>query len=345
MKERYLAGYKDFKCIAADCPATCCSGWQIMIDKRSLETYRSFNDEALTNSVNWEESCFKQKPNGDCAFLQENGLCALIIKKGEQALCRTCDLYPRHIEVFPGAFEYSLSASCPVVAEKLMALSSLLSYTEENSTLEIHEEFDTFNEEIYQELLACREEFFSLIKDPAISFDEKCGRILRKMQDVQDRYDGWDVEELSDGILNLNIMEHMELLTELEQLDPSFCAWLQQARSILHKAADEDTAQFEKAHPLWQIQCENILYYFLYTYLCVACYDEYIFGMAAVAVYSAKLMKALWIAKYLELGRPLSISEQAKILYLYSRELEHSTENLFLLEQLLDSLELTVDEQ
>ena len=39
--------YKEFSCIAGSCPDTCCSGWQIMIDKKKSEkvpkTQRTFS--------------------------------------------------------------------------------------------------------------------------------------------------------------------------------------------------------------------------------------------------------------------------------------------------------------
>lgn len=34
--------YKEFSCIAGACPDTCCAGWQIMIDEKSLQKYRRF---------------------------------------------------------------------------------------------------------------------------------------------------------------------------------------------------------------------------------------------------------------------------------------------------------------
>lgn len=32
--------YNKFSCIAGDSPDTCCAGWQIMIDEKSLKKYR-----------------------------------------------------------------------------------------------------------------------------------------------------------------------------------------------------------------------------------------------------------------------------------------------------------------
>ena len=31
--------YNEFKCIAENCPDTCCAGWQIVIDEDSLQSY------------------------------------------------------------------------------------------------------------------------------------------------------------------------------------------------------------------------------------------------------------------------------------------------------------------
>ena len=32
--------YKEFQCIAGECPDTCCAGWEIAIDPKSLKKYR-----------------------------------------------------------------------------------------------------------------------------------------------------------------------------------------------------------------------------------------------------------------------------------------------------------------
>ena len=65
--------YKKFKCLASDCPATCCAGWQIMIDDKSLKKYAScpgIFGNRLVNSIDWEEGRFKQY-HSRCAFLNE----------------------------------------------------------------------------------------------------------------------------------------------------------------------------------------------------------------------------------------------------------------------------------
>lgn len=352
MIKRYLDSYKNFKCIADKCPATCCSGWQIEIDEETLIHYeeeaKKQTGELYARNIDWQQACFKQKANGDCAFLKENGLCEMILTYGEEHLCKTCDQYPRHTEEFLNAREYSLSVSCPVVAKELVEKQTYLS-VEEETTEEKDDisEFEDFNSFLYLELLQCRTEVFGIIQDEALNFDEKCQKILKYMRDTQDYIDGFD-PDLSDEAekgVDLYRKELFDLLFELEPLQENFREELE-AMGLLLFGEDEDPeyiktmkeyfTQFEKEHENWQLQCENLMMYFIYTYMCGAVYDDYVFAMAAQAVYNACMIKLLWVAEYVKKGAPLTTEEQANLVYHYSRELEHSNENMILLEQLLD---------
>ena len=46
--------YKQFRCIASGCPDTCCAGWAIMIDRKSLENYRHMEMRMLMSiDLSW----------------------------------------------------------------------------------------------------------------------------------------------------------------------------------------------------------------------------------------------------------------------------------------------------
>ena len=51
MQITFPAFYKEFSCIADACPDTCCAGWQIMIDDKSLRKYRRFKGSSATVST------------------------------------------------------------------------------------------------------------------------------------------------------------------------------------------------------------------------------------------------------------------------------------------------------
>ena len=92
--------YKEFTCIADVCPDTCCAGWQIVIDEKSLRKYRRVKGPfrgRLHNDIDWKEQVFRQY-HRRCAFLNEDNLCDIYSEIGKEMLCDTCRKYPRHIE-------------------------------------------------------------------------------------------------------------------------------------------------------------------------------------------------------------------------------------------------------
>ena len=110
--------YKKFVCIGGECPDTCCAGWQIIIDPASLKKYRQIKGRLgsrLHNEIDWEEGAFRQYEKR-CAFLNEENLCDLYIEgNGSGMFCKTCRLYPRHVEEFEGLREISLSLSLSLI--------------------------------------------------------------------------------------------------------------------------------------------------------------------------------------------------------------------------------------
>ena len=115
--------FDSFQCAAGECPDTCCAGWQIVIDKETLKKYTKMSGEfgrVIKKKINWFTGTFRQDKEKRCAFLNESNLCDLYLHEGESGFCKTCRLYPRHIEEFEGVREIALSISCPEVARILM---------------------------------------------------------------------------------------------------------------------------------------------------------------------------------------------------------------------------------
>ena len=55
--------YKEFSCIADQCEDTCCAGWQIVIDKKTLASYKKIPDEfgrRMRKKINWITGTFRQ---------------------------------------------------------------------------------------------------------------------------------------------------------------------------------------------------------------------------------------------------------------------------------------------
>ena len=178
--------YKEFSCIAGACPDTCCAGWQIMIDDRSLKKYRRFRGpfrNRLHNDINWKEQAFRQYEHR-CAFLNEENLCDMYSEAGKDMLCDTCRKYPRHIEEFEGLREYSLSLSCPEAARIFLSHKEKIAFV----TKEIpssDETYDDFDYLLFTALMDTRDYFFSVIQDRTVPVRLRCQKLLACAHDFQ----------------------------------------------------------------------------------------------------------------------------------------------------------------
>lgn len=353
MIKRYFEDYKEFTCVANNCPDTCCSGWLIEIDENSLERFEevSKSDNDFKSRIDFKNHCFYQAENKDCSFLLDSGFCKMQKEHGESMLCYTCDMFPRHVEEFPDVREYSLSASCPEVAKAMVLKKEYLSFTtltDDEEDPDSIEDYEDYNDLLYEKLLLLRERIIEVLKCDAC-FEDKAAIILDNMQSVQEDldigfYDGVEnaFEENIKSPLDCrqekyeldDYLSDFEVLFELEVLRAEFVCWAKQSVKNIEnvQGAVESFAEFEKTYPQMDLVECNIAIYFIFTYFCGAVYDGYVYSAAKLAVFSARMIKLLCFAQWLESGKV----EMDKILYKYCREVENSTENIRILVQSLD---------
>ena len=178
--------YNEFSCIADACPDTCCAGWQIMIDKKSLKKYRKYRGifrNRLHNDIDWKEQSFRQYDRR-CAFLNEENLCDIYSEAGPDMLCDTCRKYPRHIEEFEGLRELSLSLSCPEAARIFLSHKEKIQFitVEKDTVEESYEDFDYF---LFTALMDTRDYLFSVIQDRTVPVKLRCRKLLACTHDFQ----------------------------------------------------------------------------------------------------------------------------------------------------------------
>ena len=115
MKEVFPNYYDKFQCIKDKCKHNCCIGWEIDIDEDTFDLYNSLDGEfadKIKNNIEGEVPHFKLKDNGHCPFLNENGLCDIIIELGDGALCDICYLHPRFRNFYDDFIETGLGLCC-----------------------------------------------------------------------------------------------------------------------------------------------------------------------------------------------------------------------------------------
>ena len=346
------ADYDFFRCIADKCPADCCSGWEIYIDDDSLARYESLpgaTGDYLRDSIDYKNQIFKQKDRR-CALLDESGLCRLQSAFGEEALCETCRMFPRHVEEFDGVREYSLSLSCPVVARQTLTSQTPLSLlTKEDET---PDDFDEFDDLLFDKLLYARDKIFEICHDRELPLRRRLDLILfgaAKMQEYLDEDRIFEMDSLWEDMDALEVPEETfeesrrlyNGLYALERLDRSFTRVLDRTWNVMFDAGEEspwdeslDFSRYSDGEAL-SIAGEQILSSLIYVYFCGGVYDDLIYAKAAFAVYMVR-----WLFLFLKtavLDEPDSdpMETLITITWRFCRETENSDRNLQLLEDIL----------
>ena len=325
--------YRNFKCIADKCPKSCCVGWQIMIDDNSIDKYlKTTGDFAdrLKSSIDYNEDCFLQN-NHRCSMLNDNGLCDLHSTLGEDYLCDTCRLYPRHIEEFQDIREYSLSLSCPEATRMLLELEYDFAIDEtEDDRIDNPDEFEDFDFIVFDKLEYARDKMLEIACDHSIPLQKRMDYIATAALKLQELYDEGDIFEMDsisydDDSLQLSFeycIESLNALINMEVLEESWTKSIKDAKEYW-KAFSESSNQWRLAmYPDKDLEFvfEKILKCLLFSYFCGAVYDGQIYARAMIAVQSTRWLMMLYHAN--------STQSLNSTIYLYSREVEHSDVNV-----------------
>ncbi len=357
--------YEKFTCTADRCPDTCCAGWQIVIDENSLEKYSNVSGDfgvRLLNSIDWGEGIFEQYDKR-CSFLNSENLCDIYKKLGADALCDTCRLYPRHIEEFDNLREFSLSLSCPVAAKMILECREPVRFLEEQDEREeCEEDFEDFDFLLFDCLLEVREKLFSIVQDRIIPIEKRMLCVLRTTKNLQEALDEGElferdfiaemeqylqeeseefqgsfyetVQVIRKDLLRLEVLRE-EWKTNLKAAEKLFQkdeTWYMEKRKR-YKNEIEDTIGQEQ----WDIYKEQLLMFFLYTYFCGAVYDDMIYSKGVLSVISVFWIEEITFWNWVKNERTIEEKDVLETAYRYAREIEHSDENLNLLEEIFDS--------
>ena len=339
--------YKKFHCTADKCIDTCCAEWQIVIDDDSLEKYGKYEgdyQQTLCQNIDWEEGVFEHNKRGKCALLRGDNLCDMYIHMGAGSLCSTCREYPRHTEEFENLREITLSLSCPEVAKIVMNTTEPVTFiSKEDDEDESYEDFDYF---LFSELEDVREEMICIMQNRSISIGDRIRKILQISASVQRHYDAgslilWKEFDESDRVRVNDEYEFFErvflfLFEEFEILYPQWAEVLVESRLFLFSEGREVFEQNKEEFETWwntsgltplEIVLEQLVVYFISVYLLGAVYDENVLGKIDACIGHTIEIYLLLLGRWLKHGE-LAMDDVMEVVYRYSREIEHSDENL-----------------
>lgn len=359
--------YKNFKCIASACNDNCCIGWEIDIDDETNAFYQSqegnFGKRLKENIIHTDCHSFRLFGKR-CAFLNEQNLCDIILKLGENALCEICSEHPRYRSDFENLTEKGIGLCCEAAARLILNQQEKTTF----ETIEIPEKNSIFFSNTEQLLFSyfsrTRAILFSLLQNRNYKIKDRISFILSLGEEFQfciDSGDFSDFDSIENDYFSDTFCQEMEQefhsqdffqnkklyttlllhLQTLEVLDTKWIDLLKNLQSELPEILSQTTA-FDHYYTKQQYEYEQLLVYFIYRYFMNGIYDGNAYSPILFSCISVMIIHLIDIFYWMKQNCHLSLEQQIDIVKMYSKEIEYSTDNLEcmwnFLNEILDTL-------
>lgn len=297
--------YKNFKCIAGDCPDSCCQGWEVDADDDSLAYYSTLDAsldikkkiDTVLDKDEFGNTVFSLAAKKRCPFLNSENLCDMHIAIGGEHTPVTCRNFPRFIYDFGGTREIGISFSCPVAADIMYNLDVWTFDEAVNSELPVLNDIDA---EKYIKLRELRSRLYSVIQNRNLDINQRIVLALDLCK------------ELNTDEKIIDTIDFFDAFRNPELINPE---WEAKVNNACVKDVENSTAN------------ENIAMYFIYKYfLSSVLEDEY-------NPYLAVKMAAVGILINTYFG------SDSWTVHLWSKETEHSQYNMTRYKRLLNTAE------
>lgn len=244
---------EEFKCIGGACEDSCCTAWDIDIDKESFKIYKDTDNEVMKKM--FEEELYENKEKSDdnvdfgrvklkpkkrCAFLDSDNLCIIYKNLGEEYLSNVCTCFPRILNKLDSSFEMSLDVSCPEASRILLSKESGIEFIDKEIILTkriISSELDTndnrFSKTPLKYFKKIREKSINIIKDRSFKLNERMyilGEFLYALEyenyndfsNLENLINTYDTKKIYDdyGMRDISFIDNVEFYKDLiEGLD------------------------------------------------------------------------------------------------------------------------------
>ena len=336
--------FKDFHCIGSECRDNCCKmGWDIEIDDETYRYYRSLGCGLYGHiSDDGGEHYIKQQ-DGQCPFLDENGLCSVVLKYGEEHISEICTEHPRFYRWFGDYKEAGTGLCCEESVRLWLSHAGSIGVCEWQ-TDEESDDLD-FDPVLLKSVLGARTVLIGLFQNSALTLSQKLKALLIFGLNTQqftesDAAEGFD--ELAEVFADTQRVK--ELLGELgggtdvkdrlkacgqvigvfERLDylkSVFPHALDGIKGRLGEITDS-TEAFGRAFPEVEDQLCAVAVYNIFRYLPECVYGEQFLPIAVGCILNVWFLK-LW-GTLLWLDGKYSSDALADAVREYSKEIEYS---------------------
>ncbi len=262
MSERKRAtlvpGYmKDFRCIGSACEDSCCIGWRVDIDHETYKRYHKINDSELTplmdahisrnRSVGKGENNYARiKLLGDsrCPLLDEEMLCRVQVKRGEEFLSDVCATYPRITNIVNGVLERSATMSCPEAARLALLNTEGIEFDEGEEAVSVKNIIKAninthdlkLNSKPHKYLWELRIFTITLLQDRSYLLWERLIILGMFFQKLQKHVDNGSINEIPELIASYtNLIENGGLRENLSSIPAQYAIQMELLKEIAEK--------------------------------------------------------------------------------------------------------------
>lgn len=288
--------YKDFECIAGDCPDSCCQGWEVDADKDSLEYYKTLSGDikhridSVLDKDEFGNTIFRLTDRKRCPFLNDSNLCDMHIAIGGEHTPFTCRTFPRFINDFGSTREMGLSFSCPVASDIMWNLEGEFDFeTTLNSDPPSLNDIDA---ELYFYLIKSRNKAYQIVKNKELPLNERIIQLLEYAQELQNDIDTYEEKGA--------VLDFKDVFNNPEVINNE---WVEKVKN----------GSFDKS-AINSKSCENIAVYFLFRYFMQAVYDRDVLSKVKTAAVGVLI--------------PAFFGNDSWTIHLWSKESEHSDVNM-----------------
>lgn len=366
MKIRVPDYYKDFKCIDTNCKDSCCAGWEVDLDEKVTAYYRGVKGpfgKRLKKAMRFTRGKRFRLVNKRCPFLNEKNLCDLYTELGEDKLCDTCTNYPRYMEEYGDLKEIGVAFSCEVASALILNHKDKVTFVMEENQDPITS-YNDIDYEMYEGCYQARKKAIALAQDRNRTVKERYALVLslgeeiqeavyqedyNKIKEIVEKYERKDeIDEIVNKMKKETLpyakkqqimLQYVEVYEPLEVINDSWVKLLSLMKSNLYAqkvTADQyenAVKEFEESYEDFQLDFEQLLVYYIYRYFLKVVYDENLHSKMALAVVSFLMLRDCDTAWWLSKDRCFDKEDQIEIFHRYSREIEHSDDNFYALEQ------------
>ena len=185
--------FDTFRCIAGDCPDSCCKEWDVQVDAAAAEAYRKLSGDLgdRLREVLYDEDgeTYMAIVDGRCPMWRTDSLCRIQAELGESALCKTCREFPRLTHDYGDFIEYGLELSCPEAARIIFSTPDAQLVTTEVPGGE-EPEYDL---DAMDSLKASRKKALALLSDTSRPVNEILALMLLYGYQAQGELDGDEI--------------------------------------------------------------------------------------------------------------------------------------------------------